>query len=472
MAMATPESTRQATARAVLIVAALSLCGCAALKSPPAGVDVLSRELPQAATPEAWKAAASEGVVAEGWLSSFGDDRLVTLAQEALRYNSDLRVAATRVDAAAAGVKAAGGSLLPEVNLIGRTGGKATGASGQLSGALLSASWELDLWGRLRYGQRAAQDQYASTEADLRAARQSLVATFAKAWFLSAEATQQKRLVAEMLANGERLVALAEQRQRGGIGSEADVALARGSLQNFRDTDAQIDFGLAQSRRALEMLLGRYPAAELGLPALLANLPPPASTGLPAELLERRPDIVAAQRRVDAASARVGEAGAAKLPRLSLSAALSSISSSTFVLKSFDNPSLGVGATAVLPIFNGGQLDAASDLRQSEQRQAEAAFGMTVQRAFNEVETALSAEESLAARERILREGVIEQRRALTLEEQRYRVGSRDLRSVTQQQLAVTAADMTLLRVETEQRVQRVQLHLALGGDVVSNAAK
>jgi NodT family efflux transporter outer membrane factor (OMF) lipoprotein len=470
--MATAPSTRHALARAVLIAAVLTLCGCTTLKSPPSTSDVLSRELPQAATPEAWKAAASQGVVADGWLTSFGDERLVALAQEALRHNTDLRVAATRVDAAAAGVKAAGGSVLPEVNLIGRTGGKATGSSGQLSGALLSASWELDLWGRLRYGQRAAQDQYASTEADLRAARQSLVATFAKAWFLSAEASQQKRLVSDMLANGERLVALAEQRQRGGIGSEAEVALARGSLQNYRDTDAQIDYGLAQSRRALEMLLGRYPAAELGLPALLAELPPAASTGIPSELIERRPDIVAAQRRVAAASARSGEAGAAKLPRLSLSAALSSISSSTFVLKSIDNPSLGVGATAVLPIFNGGQLDAAVDLRQSEQRQAEAAFGVTVQRAFNEVEAALSAEESLATRERILRAGVVEQARALTLEEQRYRVGSRDLRSVAQQQLAATAAAMTLLRVETEQRVQRVQLHLALGGDVLASATK
>ena len=239
----------------------------------------------------------------------------------------------------------------------------------------------------------------------------------------------------------------------------------RADLQSYRDSALQIDLALSQSRRALEVLLGRYPAAELELPLGLAAMPPPASTGVPSELLERRPDIVAAERRFAASFARVEEAAAAKLPRISLSASLSSISSSVFVLKTDSDPSVGGAATLFFPIFNGGQLEAQVELRTAEQQQAGAAYGQTAIKAFNEVETALASESSLAARERVLRQGLVDSQRALELEQVRFRVGSKDLRTVTQQQLAAYAVSMSLIRVQTEQRVQRVQLHLALGGD-------
>jgi outer membrane protein, multidrug efflux system len=449
---------------AALAAALVLTTGCA-LKAPPDAKELTDTELAHATPPGAWKAGGAPGDVQASWLASFNDARLPPLAEEALYYNADLREAAARIESASASLKAAGGVLYPEVNVVGRSSGDATGASGQLSGVLVSASWEIDLWGRVRYGKAAADAQYASTQADYRYAQQSIVATLAKSWFLAAEAAQQKRVVADMVAAAEKLVALAEDRRRIGVGSEADVATARASLQTYRDSALQIDFSLAQSRRALESLLGRYPAAEIELPAALAALPPPAATGLPSELLERRPDVIAAQRRVAASFARVGEAGAARLPRLSLTAALSSISSTVFVLQNNDDPSLGVGATIFYPLFNGGQLAAQVELRTAEQKQAAAAFAQTALRAFNEVEGALAGEASLAAREPVVREGLTQTTRALDLERVRYRVGSRDLRSVTQQQLAAYAASLSLLRVQTEQRVQRVQLHLALGGD-------
>jgi len=446
------------------LAAALALTGCA-LKAPPGAKQLAETELAHAATPAAFKAGGQAAPVQTGWLASFQDPRLPPLAEEALKHNADLRVAAARVDVASAALKAAGGPLAPQVDLAARTGGSATGSSGQLSGLVVAASWELDLWGRVRYGQAAADAQYASTQADQRAAQQAIVGTLAKAWFLAAESMQQRRLLLDVVAASETLVRLAEDRLRFGSGAEADVALARANLQNYRDAALQVDFALAQSRRALEVLLGRYPAAEIDLPPSLIGMPPAAATGVPSELLERRPDIVAAERRVAAAFARTGEADAARLPRISLTAALSSISSSTFVLQQQDDPSLGVGATLFLPIFNGGQLAAQVELRTAEQRQAAAAYAQTALKAFNEVETALASEVSLASREQVLRQGLADSNRALELEQVRFRVGSRDLRTVTQQQLAAYAASIALLRVQTEQRVQRVQLHLALGGD-------
>ena len=442
----------------------MAFAGCA-LDAPPTTQQLTESELAHATPPPQFKAGGSPGAVQAGWLASLNDPRLLPLAEEALRYNADLRVAAARVEVAAAALKAAGGALSPEVNFAGRSGGKATGSSGQLSGLLVSASWEIDVWGRVRYGRQAADAQYASAAADRRAAEQAIVAALAKAWFIAAESAQQRRLVSDILVDSETLVNLSGDRLRVGVGNDIDVTQARINLQGFRDTALQIEFALAQSRRALELLLGRYPAAEIELPVTLPTLPPTAPTGVPSELLERRPDIIAAERRFDAAFARVGEARAARLPKISLTAALSSLTSSTFVLKDSGDVTLGGGATLLFPIFNGGQLEAQVELRTAEQKQAGAAYAQTALKAFNEVETALASEASMVAREDVLRQGLKESTRALDLERVRYKVGSRDLRSVTQQQLETYTASISLLRVLTEQRVQRVQLHLALGGD-------
>jgi NodT family efflux transporter outer membrane factor (OMF) lipoprotein len=448
--------------------ASAGLGGCA-LKSPPTGADVVSQELPMMAVPPTWAAAdgLSSAAPPPHWLASFGDPRLNQLAAEALRHNIDLRAAAARVEAAGAAVQMTDGALYPTLDLAARSSGNATGSSGQLSGAILSASWELDVWGRVRYGQRAAQGELAAREADLQFAQLSIVATLAKAWFLAIEALQQQRLMAEATTAAEQLLMLSGQRERIGVGSELEVTQARANLQTHRDQALQVNLAVAQSRRALEMLLGRYPAAQLEASASFVPLPPPAPLGVPSELLERRPDIIAAERRVAAAFDRVGEAQAARLPRLSLTAALSSISSTVFVLQQRDNPSGGIGATLLAPILDGGALQGQAALRTAEQKLAAAAYAQTAQRAFNEVETALATQSSLAAREPVLVLGLAQNTRGFELEQVRLRIGSRDQRSVAQQQLVLVAAQTSLLRLRTEQRVQRVQLHLALGGELV-----
>jgi NodT family efflux transporter outer membrane factor (OMF) lipoprotein len=443
------------------------LGGCA-LQSSPEGADVVRQELPMMAVPPTWAAADGQSSAAPPphWLASFGDPRLTALAAEALRHNIDLRAAAARVEAANAAVQMTGGALYPTLGLAARTSGNATGSSGQLSGVILSAAWELDVWGRVRYGQRAAQGELSAREADLQFAQLSLVATLAKAWFLATEALQQQRLSVDALASATQLSALAEQRERIGVASEMEVTQARANVHAYRDQVLQMDGAVAQARRALEMLLGHYPAAQLEASAEFMPLPPPGPIGVPSQLLERRPDIIAAERRVASAFDRVGEAQAARLPRLSLTAALSSISSTLFVLQQRDNPSGGVCASLLAPIFDGGALQGQAALRTAEQKLAAAAYAQAAQRAFNEVETALANQATLAAREPVLVQGLAQNTRGFELEQVRVRIGSRDQRSVAQQQLVLMSAQMALLRLRTDQRVQRVQLHLALGGEL------
>jgi NodT family efflux transporter outer membrane factor (OMF) lipoprotein len=333
-----------------------------------------------------------------------------------------------------------------------------------VQGAGLFVNWELDLWGRIRAGQQASQDQYVSAQLDAEYARQSIAALVARSWFLATEARLQKAIAEDMVAAAGRLLALAQDRLRVGVGNEYDVTAARASLATYRDSVQSLDLAHQQAQRALELLAGRYPAAMLAVPAQLAPMPGPVPVGMPAELLERRPDVVAAERRVAAAFYRVEEAKAAKLPRISLTANVNSISSEVFVLKDRDNPVWSLGAGLVQPLFLGGQLQAQQDVRTSEQKQAVAEYGRVGARAFGEVENALSAEFNLDAREAILKQAVADNARALELANIRYKVGSGDLRAVQQQQLALAGARTALLRVEGERRVQRVNLHLALGG--------
>jgi outer membrane protein TolC len=242
------------------------------------------------------------------------------------------------------------------------------------------------------------------------------------------------------------------------------VALAQASLETYRDSVQQLDLAYQQALRALETLAGRYPAAAAGVPGQLPAKPGAVPVGMPSELLERRPDVVAAERRVAAAFYRIEEAKLARLPVISLTASASSISSELFVLKNHSNPVFSIGAALFAPLFTGGALEAQVEIRTAEQKQAVAEFGRIGARAFGEVENALSSEFTLDQRLPILSRSVAENERALELANTRYRVGSGDLRGVQDRQLALFAARTALIHIQADQLVQRINLYLALGG--------
>jgi len=457
--------------RALCMLLSVAALGACALKSPPERKDLAKEALPNFQVPPAWTAQpGADGAIQNGWLAGFDDPQLDNLVREVLASNPDLQVAAARVEQAASFVKVAGATLYPQVSALARGGGALSGDSSGLEGAGIFANWELDLWGRVRAGRAAARDQYGSAALDYEYARQSLAALAAKSWFLATEARLQKMNAEEMAAASEKQVGFANDRLRVGRGDEYDVALARATLATFRDSVQSLDLAYQQAVRALEALAGRYPAAALNVPAQLASLPGPVPVGMPSELLERRPDVVAAERRVAAAFYRVEEAKAARLPRISLTAAVTSISSELFVLKDRDNPVWSAGASLTAPLFLGGQLQAQVEVRTAEQKQALAEYARVGSRAFGEVENALSTAFTLDAREAILRDAVVDNGRALELANVRFRVGAGDLRAVQQQSLALHAARTALLRVQTERLVQRVNLHLALGGSFTATS--
>ncbi len=456
------------------VAAALAtvLAGCA-LKAPPARDDLQRDALAHTAIPAAWKTpgAVSDPVSGGRWTSSFNDAALSALVDEALAHNVDLRAAAAVVEQAAGYVTVASAPLLPSVSLAGVWSGKSSSGGSGLNGIFLNAQLELDIWGRLRYTERAVQEQSVAAQADFAYARQSIAAMVAKSWFLAIEAGLQRAIALDGLRSAEELQRLASDRFRIGSGNEASVAEARAHVGTFRDTVRQTEFAREQALRSLELLLGRYPAAEIAVAPALAAAPPPLPVGLPSQLLERRPDVIAAERRVAAAFNRTGEARAAQLPRISLTAGGSSISSDLFVLKDRDNPAWGLGANFLAPLYQGGALRAQVEIRSAEQKQAVAAYAKAGQRAFGEVEGALSAENSLRDRAAVLDATVRDNERALELVQVQYRVGVVDLRAVEQRNLSLYSARTTRLRAQSELLAQRVNLFLALGGGFETPAA-
>lgn len=449
--------------RAALAAAAL-LAGCA-LQPPPSQPQLQAQALPHTAVPARFAAGAvAPQPVADRWLSTFGDPALTALVSEAIAHNADLQAAAARVEQAGGFVKVASAALLPSISLAGLWSGKASSGSSGLNGVFLNLQLELDVWGRLRYGEAAAQAQAEAVTADYAYARQSLAAMVAKAWFIAIEAGLQRTVLTEMLASAEQLQQLALQRERIGPGNELAVAEARADVAGLRDALRQAELARQNALRAIELLAGRYPSAEASVAASFGALPPPVPAGLPSQLLERRPDMVAAERRVAAAFDRVGEAKAALLPRIALTAGGSSISSDLFVLQDRNNPAWGFGANLLAPLYQGGALRAQVEIRSAEQQAAIAAYAAVGQRAFGEAENALAAEFALADRAEALAAQVRASARALELAQVQYRVGSIDLRTVQSKQMALAAARSAQLRVQAEQRAQRINLHLALGG--------
>jgi len=462
-------NTKGSTARlGVVALSAALLVGCVAKPPPPE--DIRKQALGNVVTDHPWKAGApAEGTVQDNWLATFGDSTLDSLVREALTANPDLRVASARMRQAGEMLVQARAALFPWLGIGGTGGVKESGGGGDpssaLQGVVAAASWELDLWGRVRYARNAAAEDNLSAQADYEFARQSIAASVARAWFTAIQFSEQAKLAGQMLDSSSQLATFASDRERVGAGSDVDTALARANTYNLEDAKAQAEYARDQALRALELLLGRYPAAEIATRSDFVAMPPPPPVGVPLAMLERRPDVVAAERRVAAAFNRIGEAKAAMLPKISLNLNYGYFESEILELQEgYENPSGGAGARLLAPVYAGGSLRANVRVRTLQQEEALAAYAGTALRALADVENAIAAGRSLATRARALGAAYEEQQRALGLTETSLRVGRSDRRALEQQRLSTANARIALLAVQAEELAQRINLHLALGG--------
>jgi NodT family efflux transporter outer membrane factor (OMF) lipoprotein len=436
--------------------------GCSQLQEAPDQGEVLDDALPDSTeVPVEWAAPADDtGEVDDGWLESFNDEALNALVAEALdTQNPNMRVLSAQVDRAEASSRLAAAALKPTVGVgagLSGTGGAAE-VEEQLAGGGFAASWQPDIWGRIQAGVNAADENLRATTADFQFARMSLAANVAKGWYLATELGMQLSLAEEIVGLLEETVSLVEKKESVGQVSMQDVNLARADLASARNAAEQARGGQQQSRRALEILLGRYPAGEIATATDLIPVPPPVPTGLPSDLLERRPDLIAANRRVAAAFFVSEQARLAKLPAFSLSAGVGGVSG-------IDEAIGTLAAGGYAPLYTGGAIEAQIDIANADQQAAIGAYGAAVLVAFEQVEAALTNEDLLQRQEVFIDTSVDNNLQAYNLAKKQYDVGQIDLLSVLQMQSRWIGARVTQVSIKNQRLAQRINLHLALGG--------
>jgi NodT family efflux transporter outer membrane factor (OMF) lipoprotein len=449
--------------RPLLPITLLALAGCA--HPTPDTVALTAGALPNPAPTSFAAGAGNEAAVVSGWLATFGDAQLEKLVTEALAGNRDLAAMSARLNQAAARARQAGADLKPQVSLAAsaEARGGSSAPSTEKMGAGLSLSWEVDVWGRLSAGQAAAREQFASTAADLEFARQSLAAQVAKGWFLAIQAVQQEAIVTQAAALKQRNTELVTARQRVGRASDLDVAQARAATATADDAVQQAVSGRENAARSLELLLGRYPSAELTIAATLPALPPMPPAGMPTQLLERRPDLIAATRRVAAAFNQVESAKAARLPRFAITANAGALSQD-FQSLSLNDAFWNLGANLLGPIFDGGRLKEQVVIETAKQQEALALYGKVALEAFRQVEQALAESRRLVTRLDLLSAAEKDQSEAERLTQVRLDAGAIDQLSLIIVQERALQAHLARLAIQVEGLTNRVNLHLSLGG--------
>jgi multidrug efflux system outer membrane protein len=441
-------------------------------------------EQPANETPQAWRDAPAAGLTmpADKWWSVFGDPALDRLIEEAFAHNQDIAFAVARVDEAEALARVADALRWPTVDAFGSASRSRSSERTDIPlppgtpiyrdnyRATVAIAYEVDLWGRLREGSVAARAELLGTQAARDTVRIALAAQVAQAYYALRALDEQVAATMRTLALRSRALELQRGRAQAGIISElslrqleAEVAAARAQLPALERSRTTVELALA-------VLVGRSPRAivEGGIErAQVAAEEPPAlmvPSGLPSELLLRRPDIYEAEQRMIAANARIGQARASVFPRIALTGFLGSESASLSDL--FTGPAgiWQLAASIAQPIFQGGRNLAEIDAAHARERQALALYQRTVQNAFREVRDALVTQ--ARAREIYDAEGdrVVALRAAMQLAVARYEAGLASLFEAIDAERNLLDAELNRIDALRAQRAAVADLCKALGG--------
>lgn len=494
------------------LVACLAQAGCAVGPNWAA---------PSVFAPKTWSASSApaqklvsapiSGQLDAQWWDLFGDPELTSLESRVAAANLNVRLATVRLLESRSQRQITGADQFPTLqsdgsytrervsqkgvlslfggssggSSFGSTASSANGASGRSGGIPNSvtggtavppfnlwqygfdASWELDLWGRVR---REVEGADASVEASADARRNSLLSVLAEVArdYVQLRGIQtQIDITHDNISTEQQSLTLSQDRARAGLTTDLDVANAAAQLASTESQLPQLEQQQAQSINALSFLLGEAPGAlqaELIVAKPVPPVPPQVPIGLPSELARRRPDIREAEAQLHAATADIGVAVADFYPKVTLDGSIGLQALKFKDLGSWNARQYGLGPTISLPIFEGGRLRATLALRRVEQQEAALNYQQTVLQAWHDVDNALTAYAAEQKRLDALREAVLQNRRAVDLSRQRYTQGVADFLNVLDAERSLLQAQLQLADSTTTVSQNLVQLYKALGG--------
>jgi len=410
------------------------------------------------------------------WWEVFMDPKLDALVAQVEVSNQTIKAADARVREARALTQAARAALFPLVSAnadatrTGRTSGTTAGGTVQVGGVrndynvALDVSWEVDLWGRVRRTVEASEASAQASIADLESAKLSAQALLAEDYFLLRVQDAQIRLLNDTVEAYQRSLQLTRNQYAVGVAARADVAQAETQLKSTQAQAIDAEVQRTQLEHAIAVLLGKAPADFSVVAESVPTEFPPIPPGLPSELLERRPDIAAAERRAAAANAQIGVAEAAFFPSLTLSATggfQSSVLSQLFTLPS---RYWSLGSALAQTIFDAGLRRAQTDQAIATYDENVANYRQTVLNGFQEVEDNLAALRILEQEAAVQDDAVKSARESLTITLNQYRAGTANYLAVVVAQVIALSNERAALAIQSRRLSANVTLIKALGG--------
>lgn len=419
------------------------------------------------------------------WIENFKAPDLAGFVKSVMENNRDLKAAQSRIEIARANARIVGADLYPQIggqfsgqrsaqNFIGlpipgAPPGSILSSQNNQFGLSLDMSWELDLWGRIRAAKSAVVAEFEASQFDRSTAELSLAGQAAKTWFALAESKDQVELARNAISTFSETEAAIRDRFENGIEENgqnlaSQLLLAEADVANAKDALASRQELVGRSARQLEVLAGTYPAGAAGASARLPDLPGKVPADLPATLLDRRPDLAAAERRIASADKRLLEAKRSLLPAISLTGSYGSTSEDISDLLNGDFSIWSIAGNLAQPILQGGRLRANISKRDSERDLAATEFEQAALTAFAEVENALASEAFLTRRVEALadssRLALAAYRRSL----EEFELGTGDILTVLASQQRLFTTRSQWINVRRLRLDNRIDLYLALGG--------
>jgi multidrug efflux system outer membrane protein len=458
---------RAGVRRAAALVVAWT-AGAMAVAACTVGPDY---ERPAAPEPLEYRAEEREGesIANTAWWDLYEDPVLQGLIEDGLENNRGLREAMARIAEARAAVGIARAVLYPSLSLVGAAFYQATPTDDSVSSfdnfkAAIGASYEVDLYGRVERSNEAAAQSLLATEEAYRTVTIGLVADIASTYLLLRDLDARLAIAEETVRLRREAVEIITVRVEGGLVRPVDVNRAQIELADALATVEILDRSIAQAENALSLLLGDLPSEiERGLALVDQGLPPVVPAGLPSELLQRRPDVLAAERLLHAQTARIGVAEAARWPSLSLTGALGVKSTALGEARS-NNFFMNLGANVAGAIFDAGRRQSAVDVEIARAEQALNQYETAVLNAFREVEDALVAVETYRNEYQVRTEQLAAAQGALDVANVLYDEGLVDLMVVLDLQRSVFGTELRVSEVLQLHHTSVVQLYRALGG--------
>lgn len=460
--------------RHLAVACAVLLGGCAL---PMVGPEYQAPDLrlPNrwAAAPSSAEAPADDWTLLARWWTQFGDETLTWLIDQALAGNLDLKLAQAHLNQARASRQLADAGLYPTVFAsASRNRTKSSDAIAQQSTRTLydagfDATWEIDVFGGNRRGIEAATADFAASQANLDSTRVSLMAELARN-YVELRSTQRRIAIArDNLASQSETLQITEWRYQAGLARASEVEQARTSREQTRAGIPDLEVSLTAAENRITLLLGRNPGDlhdTLAEAKPLPAVPESVASGIPADVLRQRPDLIAAERTLAAETARVGQKLAQRFPSLSLSGSFGWQAYSVAALGGANTITRALGGALAATLFDGGRLRSQVDVQSAVQEQALVSYQSSVLSALEEVENALKG--YAAARERLdaRRAAAESARNAAELSRNLYQSGLADFQQVLETQRTQLSTEDSLAVADATLRTSLIALYKALGG--------